>query len=59
MLNGNTKIEVPTDDDANRFMGIANEIIDVFASHNLSYEEAYMILASLSDAIYLYSITVE
>ena len=43
------------EDSMNEALGIAGEIIDVIEKHKISFYEAYVILASLADSIYLYS----
>lgn len=59
--SGKIKKEVNEIDNeqVNTAMNVANDIIDVFAKYNLELMDAYMILASLADAIYLYSATSE
>lgn len=57
LLSNSVETKQTTDDDANKLMDIAEEVIDIFAKYNVSYEEAYLMLASIADAIYLYSIS--
>lgn len=46
-----------TDEDMNNTMRTADEIIEVFAKNKTSMEDAWLILASLADSIYMYSQT--
>lgn len=46
-----------TDDDMNTVIRTADEIIEVFAKNNTSMEDAWLILASLADSIYMYAQT--
>lgn len=52
--------EVTTNDNIensslNHILDVGNEIIDVFSKHKMDLEDAYLVLVSLADAIYLYS----
>lgn len=44
-----------SNDEMNNIMGTADEIIEVFARNKTSMEDAWLILASLADSIYLYA----
>jgi len=48
-----------TDEGMNEIMRTADEIIEVFAKHKTSMEDAWLILASLADSIYMYAQTGE
>lgn len=44
-----------SNDEMNGIMSTADEIIEVFARNKTSMEDAWLILASLADSIYLYA----
>jgi hypothetical protein len=48
-----------TDEGMNDIMQTADEIIEVFAKRKTSMEDAWLILASLADSIYMYATTGE
>ena len=43
------------DEGMNEIMNCADDIIEVFAKHKTNMEDAWMILASLADSIYMYA----
>ena len=50
----NTKANIENDS-LNHILNVGNEIVDVFSKHKMDLEDAYLVLVSLADAIYLYS----
>ena len=47
------------DDGMNNTMRVADEIIEVFAKNKTNMEDAWIILASLADSVYMYAMTDE
>lgn len=45
------------DEELNRVMRVADDVIDVFAKHKVNLEDAYWILCSLADSLYMYATT--
>ena len=56
-IDKNVQSDNIDNDEVNNAMNIANEIIDVFSKYKIELADAYLILTSLADAIYLYSVT--
>ena len=52
--DANTKANIENDS-LNHILNVGNEIVDVFSKHKMDLEDAYLVLVSLADAIYLYS----
>ena len=56
-LNDNAPEIELNNDNINYALHVADDIVDVFAKHEISMEDAYIILNSLADAIYMYAAT--
>ena len=60
LLNTNVPRNPRADDETmTQTMRTADEIMNVFEKNKTSMEEAYLILLSLADSIYMYSISSE
>lgn len=51
-IENNSKL---TDDKLNTVIRIADEIIEIFDKNKINLEDAYYILTSLADSIYMYA----
>lgn len=48
---------VTDDEELTRVLKVGDDIFEVFRKHDVSMSDAYLILTSMADSIYMYSLT--